>query len=134
VQASLRRLAVDSIGVYQLHGGVSRAADAEGVVEVLEDQVASGDIQAFGTSDDSPEVIEVYAAASHAVSVQSQVNVFGRSDAVLAAARRHGLVVLARSPLAMGLLTDKYHDGDRPRRCPARHAVVGLLFDAEAMP
>jgi len=113
-EASLRRLGVEAIGLYQLHGGADGARGAEDVVAVLEDLVREGKIRWFGTSQDTPEIINVFARSPHAVSVQTQVNVFGWSQSVLATARAHNLSVLARSPLAMGLLSGRYTLDNRP--------------------
>ncbi|MCM2578067.1 aldo/keto reductase [Streptomyces meridianus] len=111
---SLRRLGVGTIDLYQLHGGVETAADAEDVVAVLERLADEGLVRRYGTAADAPEIVRVFARAPRAVSVQTQVNVFGRTDSVLDAARRGGLGVLARSPLAMGLLTGRYGTVRRP--------------------
>jgi aryl-alcohol dehydrogenase-like predicted oxidoreductase len=113
-EASLRRLDREAIDVYQLHGGTGTAAEAEPVVATLEELVAKGKLRFFGTAVDSPEVIEVFARSPHCVSVQSQLNVFGWTQAVLDLAGEHDLAVLARSPLAMGLLSGNYTRDRRP--------------------
>ena len=113
-EGSLRRLGVESIGIYQLHGGVRSRAEAEDVVATLSALVDDGRVQAFGTAQDDPEVIEVFAGSPHCRSVQSQLNVFGWDPDVLDAVHRHRLLLLARSPLAMGLLSGKYASDRRP--------------------
>jgi len=113
-EASLHRLGVETIDLYQLHGGADTAADAEPVVAVCEELVQAGKIRRFGTSQDSPEVVEVFARSPHCVTVQSQVNVFGWTAEVLELARRHNLTVLGRSPLAMGLLSGGYGQDRHP--------------------
>ena len=113
-EASLRRLDREAIDVYQLHGGADTAAEAEPVVATLEELVAEGKLRFFGTAVDAPEVIEVFARSPHCVSVQSQLNVFGWTQAVLDLATEHNLAVLARSPLAMGLLSGNYTRDRRP--------------------
>lgn len=112
--ASLRRLGADSIGLYQMHPGGTTTEVSREVVGVLDELVAEGLVREFGTSADDPDVQAVFAESSNARTVQSQVNVFGRQDAVLTAADEHGFAVLARSPLAMGLLTGKYDVTNRP--------------------
>ena len=119
-EGSLRRLGVEAIGLYQLHGGAGSRAEAEDVVATLTQLVDEGWIQAFGTAQDEPEVIEVFAASPHCRSIQSQANVFGWNPAVLDLAHRHGLAVLARSPLAMGLLSGKYTADRRPAQGDVR--------------
>lgn len=110
-EASLRRLDTDRIDLYQLHGGAGDVAGAEGVIEVLEELVAEGKIRHYGTSEDSSEVLAVFARGEHCASVQTQVNVFGADDEVIRLSEERGLAVVCRSPLAMGLLTGKYAPG-----------------------
>ena len=110
-EASLRRLGTDHVDVYQLHAGAEDRAAATEVVGVLEALVAEGKIRFYGTADESPEIVEAFAEGPHCVSVQQQLNVFGGNDAAIAACEDHGLAALARSPLAMGLLTGKYRPG-----------------------
>ena len=132
-EASLRRLNTDRIDLLQLHGETD---DAGRVVGVFEDLVAEGKIRFHGTSNDAPEVVEAFAAAPHCVSVQQQVNVFGADGAALASCEARGLAVLARSPLAMGLLTGSYRPGGR-RPGPGdvrRDTPYWDYFDDDAFP
>jgi len=112
--ASLRRLGVDAIDLYQLHGGAESPTLAEDAVATCEDLVAAGKINYFGTGQDDDETLEIFARSPHCVAVQTQANVFGWSSRVLETARRYRLAVLARSPLAMGLLSGKYNALNRP--------------------
>ncbi|MGH8970818.1 MAG: hypothetical protein ACRDV1_12810 [Actinomycetes bacterium] len=54
--------------------------------------------RSYGTAVDAPDVVRVFARAPRVVAEQTQVDVFGRTDAVLDAARMGGLAVLACSP------------------------------------
>jgi aryl-alcohol dehydrogenase-like predicted oxidoreductase len=110
-EASLRRLGTDRIDLYQMHGGADDRDAALAVVEVLEALVAEGKVRAYGTADESLEIVEAFAEGPHCVSVQQQLNVFGGNDEAIAACEERGLAALARSPLAMGLLTGKYRPG-----------------------
>jgi aryl-alcohol dehydrogenase-like predicted oxidoreductase len=110
-EASLRRLGVECLDVYQLHAGAQDRAAAAAVVDVLEALVAEGKIRFYGTADETLEIVEAFAEGPHCVSVQQQLNVFGGNDAALAACEERGLAALARSPLAMGLLSGKYRPG-----------------------
>lgn len=107
-QDSLRRLGTDRIDVYQLHPGDATVEQASEVVEVFAELREAGKILAYGVSTDSAEIIEIFAASGHAVSVQEQVNVFGVNSEAIARCEKFGLAVLAKSPLAMGLLSGKY--------------------------
>ena len=132
--ASLGRLGVESIDLYQLHGGVSTRTEAGAVVAVLDSLVAEGLVREFGTSSDAPEIQKAFAESPNARTVQSQVNVFGRQDDVLTAADEHGFAVLARSPLAMGLLTGKYDVANRPADTDVRRDTpYWTYFDDDAM-
>jgi aryl-alcohol dehydrogenase-like predicted oxidoreductase len=110
-EMSLHRLGTEYIDLYQLHAGAGDAPGAEGVVEVLEELVTEGKIRAYGTSEDSSEVVRVFAEGEHCASVQTQVNVFGADEEMLSTCGERGLAVVCRSPLAMGLLTGKYVPG-----------------------
>ncbi|HLU58172.1 MAG TPA: aldo/keto reductase [Pseudonocardia sp.] len=133
--ASLRRLGVDHIDVYQIHPGDADAERAQEVVAAFEDLVAAGKIRAYGTSATDPATIAVVAAGGHGVSVQQELNVFGADEPALAACDRHDLAVLARTPLAMGLLSGKYRS---PQQLPAsdvrRHTPWWSFFKADRMP
>jgi aryl-alcohol dehydrogenase-like predicted oxidoreductase len=133
-EASLRRLDREAIDVYQLHGGADSAAAAEPVVATLEELVAEGKVRFFGTAVDAPEVIEVFARSPHCVNIQSQVNVFGWTSRVLDLATEHNLAVLARSPLAMGLLSGRYSRDRRPASGDVRlDTPWWTYFDDDAM-
>jgi len=101
-EASLGRLAMDHIDVYQLHAGAENTTSAEGIVEVLEELVGEGKIRACGTSVDALEVVRVFAKGEDCASVQTQVNVFGSGEEIIRNCEGEGLAVVARSPLAMG--------------------------------
>jgi aryl-alcohol dehydrogenase-like predicted oxidoreductase len=69
------------------------------------------------------------------VAIQTQVNVFGWTAATLDAAHAHGLAVLARSPLAMGMLSGKYETTKRPQAGDVRlDTPYWDYFDADTMP
>ena len=104
------------------------------VVATLEELVAAGKVRWFGTAEDVPEVIEVFARSPHCASVQSQLNVFGWSSRVLELATQHDLAVLARSPLAMGLLSGRYTRDRRPAPGDVRlDTPWWTYFDDDAM-
>jgi aryl-alcohol dehydrogenase-like predicted oxidoreductase len=108
-QASLRRLGTDRIDLYQLHVGDLPAAQAGEVTGTLEELVASGLIRAYGWSTDDPQRAAPFAAGAHCAAIQHELNVLAGSPAMLAACHTFGLASINRGPLAMGLLTGKYH-------------------------
>jgi aryl-alcohol dehydrogenase-like predicted oxidoreductase len=134
-EASLRRLGLDALDLYQLHGGAETVAAAEDVVATCEQLLSEGKIRSFGTSQDDAETIAVFARSDGCVAVQTQVNVFGWTAATLDAAHAHGLAVLARSPLAMGMLSGKYDTTNRPQAGDVRLDTPWWdYFDAATMP
>jgi aryl-alcohol dehydrogenase-like predicted oxidoreductase len=107
VRESLRRLRTDRIDVYQLHiNGLSLPA-AEDLVPVCEELVAQGLIRTYGWSTDNPAGVEVFAHGPHCAVVQHELNLFSDAPEILALCDRFDLASLNRSPLAMGLLSDK---------------------------
>jgi aryl-alcohol dehydrogenase-like predicted oxidoreductase len=134
-EASLRRLQLEAVDLYQLHGGAETVAVAEDVVATCEELLAAGKIRSFGTSQDDAETIAVFARSSGCVAVQTQVNVFGWTESTLDAAHAHGWAVLARSPLAMGMLSGKYDTTNRPAAGDVRLDTPWWdYFDADTMP
>ena len=130
---SLRRLGVEALDLLQLHGGANTQAAAEDVVATLEQLVAEGKVKEFGTAVDAPEMIATF-GKSAAISVQSQINVFGHNPEVLTAAHEQDFAVLARTPLAMGLLTGKYNLSNRPGEDDVRRDTPWwTYFDDDAM-
>jgi aryl-alcohol dehydrogenase-like predicted oxidoreductase len=134
-EASLRRLGLDAVDLYQLHGGADTVAAAEDVVATCEELLAEGKIRSFGTSQDDAETVAVFARSDRCVAVQTQANVFGWTEATLEAAHAHGWAVLARSPLAMGMLSGKYNTTNRPKTGDVRLDTPWWdYFDADTMP
>jgi aryl-alcohol dehydrogenase-like predicted oxidoreductase len=134
-EASLRRLELEAVDLYQLHGGAETVAAAEDVVATCEELLAAGKIRSFGTSQDDAETIAVFARSSGCVAVQTQVNVFGWTESTLEAAHAHEWAVLARSPLAMGMLSGKYDTTNRPTAGDVRLDTPWWdYFDADTMP
>lgn len=62
--ASLDRLGIEAIGLYQLHNGAESPTHAEDVVATCEELVAAGKVRAFGTAQDAPEIVEVFAKST----------------------------------------------------------------------
>ena len=114
-EASLRRLGTDRIDVYLIHPGDVTPAVAADVVTVFEELVQEGKVLSYGSSAPDPAVVEVVVAGGHAVAVEGELNVLQRDAGVPGSAEAHGLTLLARTPLAMGLLSGRYR---RPEDLP----------------
>jgi pyridoxine 4-dehydrogenase len=103
-EASLRRLRLDRIDLYQLHSPDPRVPleDSVGALKVLQDE---GKIRHVGVSNVSREELERARAVVEVVTVQNRYNLTERhSESVLEACERDGLGFIPWFPLAIGEL------------------------------
>lgn len=120
VEDSLRRLQTDYIDLYQIHWP-DPDTSAEETVRALDDLVKSGKIRYFGWSNHDAAQIEERAKVSErlglnkAVSLQNYDNMLGRvEESITSCCEREGIGQIPYSPLAQGLLSDKYLSGEVP--------------------
>ena len=121
VEASLRRLAVDHIDLYQIHRP-DPATDIAETIDALTDLVRAGKIRAWGTSTfPAEDIVETCWAADrrgvagpHSEQPPYSVLCRGIERDVLPVCRRHGIGVIVWSPLAGGWLTGKYQGAVPP--------------------
>jgi aryl-alcohol dehydrogenase-like predicted oxidoreductase len=106
--ASLARLGIETIDLYQFHLGSFDPVQAVEVVETLDELVEAGKIRCFGWSTDDPERIAVFAQSPHCASAQVHYNVVDDNPAIVEAIEGHGIAGVNRGPLAMGTLTGKF--------------------------
>jgi aryl-alcohol dehydrogenase-like predicted oxidoreductase len=112
IDRSRRNLGVDTLDLVQLHCPPTAVYTDERVYDALDSLVEDGAIAAYGVS------VETVAEGLRAIqrpgvqSLQVIVNIFRRKplEELLPAAQRAGVGVLARVPLASGLLTGKYDE------------------------
>jgi voltage-dependent potassium channel beta subunit len=118
--AALRRLRVDYLDLYFCHRPDPNTPIEE-TVRAMSDLVAQGKVLYWGTSEwSAKEVTEAYRIARELQLVppameQPQYNMFHRERVEKELApltRKFGLGLTIWSPLASGLLTGKYNDGD----------------------
>ena len=109
VDRSLRNLETDALDVLQLHCPHPKVYDMPEVFGVLDDLVRDGKLRHYGVSVET--VDEAVRALRHpnVATVQIIYNMFRLKPAEVffAAARERGVGILARVPLASGLLTGK---------------------------
>lgn len=133
LQASLRRLGMDHVDLYQLHFP-DPDTPVDDTMEVLVDLVEAGSVREVGVCNVDPDLVDAWAAAASAdariVAVQNEWSLVRRriEDGVVAACRRHDIGIIPFFPLASGLLTGKY---DRSSTPPAdsRFAKAPALGD-----
>jgi len=104
--ASLRRLRVEVIDLYQLHR-VDPATPIEESVGAMAELVKAGKVRAIGLSEASAATLRRGHAVHPLASVQTEYSLWTRDveDDVLAVCRELGIGFLAYSPLGRGFLT-----------------------------
>jgi aryl-alcohol dehydrogenase-like predicted oxidoreductase len=107
-EASLKRLGIDVIDVYQLHVWGYDLEKSDSVREGLEALVREGKIRTYGWSTDRLDAVQRFAEGPSCGIVQQQLNVFDGNLELLRACDELDLASLNRSPLGMGLLTGKF--------------------------
>lgn len=108
-EASLRRLNVDQIDLYQLHVKDLDEERALLVRDTLEDLVREGKIRFYGWSTDDPGRARLFAQGDHCTAIQQQLNVFDGNYETLDICTQFNLASINRGPLNMGLLTGKFN-------------------------
>lgn len=107
VRDSLRRLGTDYIDVYQLHGGTAED-DLDAVIDTFEELKREGLIRHYGISSIRPNVFRPFLENSSAVSNMMQYSLLDRRpEEWFSEISRSGASVVARGPIAKGLLTDE---------------------------
>lgn len=108
VKDSLKRLQTDYIDLYQLHGGTIEDPIDE-TIEAFEELKQEGLIRYYGISSIRPNVIREYVKKSNIVSVMSQYSILDRrpEEEILPLLAKHGISMIARGPLAGGILTER---------------------------
>lgn len=106
-KASLKRLETDYIDLFQLHGGTIDDPMDE-TIEAFEELKKEGWIREYGISSIRPNVIREYVRRSNIVSVMMQYSILDRrpEEEILALLREHEISVIARGPVAKGMLSD----------------------------
>ncbi|MBC8122243.1 MAG: aldo/keto reductase [Gemmatimonadaceae bacterium] len=116
LSASLDRLGVKRVDLYQVHQPFNFFMSTETLFEALAREVKRGRIGAVGVSNYSAEQMTEAHRLLAGYGIPLAVNQMRYSlitreierNGVFAAARKLGVVILAYSPLAQGLLTGKY--------------------------
>ncbi|WP_165985676.1 aldo/keto reductase [Streptomyces sp. YIM 98790] len=109
---SLRRLGTDCIDLFQFHLGGAEIPVALDLIPVLDELVTAGKIRSYGWSTDDPGRAEAFAkAGAGCTAIQHDHSVLNDAADVLAVCEALDQASIARGPLAMGLLSGKYHAG-----------------------
>jgi len=111
-EASLRRLNVDVIDLYQIHWPVPDE-DLEEAWGVIADLVREGKVRYAGVSNFSVEQIQRVQAIHPVASLQPEYSLLKREpeEALMSFCAAHEIGIIAYSPLRSGILTGKFtHD------------------------
>ena len=137
-ESSLRRLQTDWIDLYQLHTP-DPLTPIEETLAALDDLVTSGKVRYIGHSNlagwqiAEAEFVARNLGTARFISAQNHYNLLDRRAEleVLPAAQAYGLGVLPYFPLANGLLTGKYSQGNAPGGTRLSHTRTNLVHDAD---
>lgn len=107
VKSSLKRLGLDQLDLYMLHGGTIDDPLDE-TISAFDELKQEGLIKSYGLSSIRPNVIRYYLKHSQIETIMSQFNLIdNRPEMLLEEINQHEVKVLARGPLFKGLLTQK---------------------------
>jgi|SRR5690625_498911 len=107
IKDSLQRLQTDYIDLYLLHGGTIDDPIDE-TIEAFEQLKMAGTIRAYGISSIRPNVIKAFMNKANIDAVMMQYNMLDRRpEELLDDLHKHQISVLARGPLAKGILSQK---------------------------
>ena len=110
IDRSRRNLGTDRLDLIQLHCPPTAVVEDDTTYDVLDALVDEGLIAAYGLSVETAEQALAAIARPHVATVQIILNAFRMKplDEVLPAAQAAGVGIIARVPLASGLLSGKY--------------------------
>ena len=110
---SRRNLGVDRLDLVQLHCPPTAVVTDDVVYDALDMLVADGAIGAYGLSVETVDQALAAIARPHVASIQIILNAFRLKplEEVLPAAAEAGIGIIARVPLASGLLSGRYDKG-----------------------
>ncbi|MDN6330756.1 MAG: aldo/keto reductase, partial [Brachybacterium sp.] len=115
VERSRKNLGMDTLDLVQLHCPPPAIYREDRVFDVLDALAAEKKIAAWGVSVETCEEALISLEREHLASIQIILNPFRLKplDEVLPAAEAKGVAIIARVPLASGLLTGKFSPGTR---------------------
>jgi aryl-alcohol dehydrogenase-like predicted oxidoreductase len=110
VEASLRRLRVDRIDLYQMHWPAEDGTPVEEYWQTFGDLKREGKVRAIGLSNHDLCQLEAAETIANVDAIQPQFSLIHRdaADDVLLWAREHETGVIVYSPMASGLLTGAF--------------------------
>ncbi|APE37334.1 aldo/keto reductase [Nocardia mangyaensis] len=113
IEASLRRLGVDTVDLYYVHRR-DTSVPIEDTVGTLAELVAAGKVRALGLSEVTGEELRAAHAVHPIAAVQSEWSLFSRDveRTAVPAAAELGVAFVPYSPLGRGFLTGSFRSAD----------------------
>ncbi|MCG1874350.1 aldo/keto reductase [Staphylococcus epidermidis] len=110
IKGSLKRLGLNHLDLYQLHGGTIDDPLDE-TISAFDELKQEGYIRAYGISSIRPNVIDYYLKNSQIETLMSQFNLIdNRPESLINDVHDKQVKILARGPVFKGLLTSKSVD------------------------
>ena len=136
VEASLRRLRVERIDLYQMHWPAGDGTPVEEYWQVFTDLKRQGKIRAAGLSNHGIFQLEAAEQIGAVDAIQPPFNLIHRdtADDVLLWAREHEAGVIVYSPMASGLLTGSFTKARAARLEPGDWRTGHPDFTEPALP
>ncbi len=132
VDRSRKNLGTDALDLVQLHCPPTPVYSDDEVYDALDTLVEEGAVRSYGVSVERTDEALAAIARGSTATVQIILNAFRLKplDAVLPAARDAGVGIIARVPLASGLLSGKYSKDTRfPENDHRNYNRSGEAFD-----
>ena len=110
LEQSLKRLGTDTIDLYQLHNPSLEIIESGEIFKVLDELKAAGKIRFYGVSVHTPGEALAVIQAAKPDTIQLIFNLLDQRPVteVFPQARAKNIGIIAREPLACGILTGKY--------------------------
>ena len=136
VEASLRRLNVERIDLYQMHWPAADGTPVEDYWQAFVDLKREGKVRAIGLSNHDIFQLEAAAGIGNVDAIQPPFNLIHReaADDVLLWAREHEAGVIVYSPMASGLLSGAFTAGRAARLDPGDWRAGHPDFAGLALP
>jgi aryl-alcohol dehydrogenase-like predicted oxidoreductase len=136
VEASLRRLNVERIDLYQMHWPAADGTPVEDYWQTFADLKREGKVRAIGLSNHDIFQLEAAAGIGNVDAIQPPFNLIHReaADDVLLWAREHEAGVIVYSPMASGLLSGAFTAGRAARLDPGDWRAGHPDFAGLALP
>jgi aryl-alcohol dehydrogenase-like predicted oxidoreductase len=136
VEASLRRLNVERIDLYQMHWPAQDGTAVQEYWQAFLDLKREGKVRAVGLSNHDIDQLEAAEGVGHVDAIQPQFNLIHRdaADDVLPWAREHEAGAIVYSPMASGLLTGAFTAARAARLEPGDWRAGHPDFTGPALP